>query len=121
MLRHVFVGDNERVLVIRKRRFAEILGPGDRWIFGRDVQLITYNVRDLVFAGEWADYIANQRPETAERFFTVVTTSEAQVAVVYLDGRLSRVIAPSTRMLFWKGAVNVTFELVEARQEPEVP
>ena len=33
MLRRILLGDNERVLVIRKRRFAEILEPGERWIF----------------------------------------------------------------------------------------
>ena len=41
MLHHVLIGDNERVLVIRKGRFAEILGPGEKWLFGRgfDLQL----------------------------------------------------------------------------------
>jgi hypothetical protein len=43
----------------------------------------------------------------------VVETSDAQVAVVYLDCRLARVIAPSNRVL--------TFEIVEVRAEPEVP
>ena len=76
------------ILVIRKRRFVEILGPGERWMFGRGIELPAHNVRDLVFAGEWADHIANHQPETAARFFTVVETSDGQVAVVYLDGRL---------------------------------
>ena len=33
MLRRILIGDNERVLVIRKCRFAEILEPGERWMF----------------------------------------------------------------------------------------
>ena len=118
MLRHVLIGDNERILVIRKRRFAEILGPGERWIFGRGVQLLAHSVRDPIFAGEWADHIANHQPETVARNFTVIETSDAQVAVVYLDGRLARVIASSNRVLYWKGAVNVTFEIVEVRVAP---
>src|SRR5215831_10233025 len=110
MLRRILIGDNERVLVIRKRRFAEILEPGERWMFtpGQGIELERYNTRELVYSGEWADYIANAQPELAARSFTVVETSDAQVAVVYLDGRLSRVIGPSTRVLFWKGPVNVT-------------
>src|SRR6478736_9975923 len=108
MFRRILIGDNERVLVIRKRRFGEILEPGERWMFtlGRGIELDRRNVRELVYSGEWADYIANSRPEVAERFFTVVETSEAQVALVCLDGRLARVIGPSSRVLFWKGAVN---------------
>jgi len=121
MIRRILIGDNERVLAIRKRRFAGILGPGERWLFGRKIELKTCNVRDLVFSDEWADYIANRLPEVAARYFTVVATSASQVAVVYLDGRLVRVIAPATRVLFWKGAVNVTFELIDVVAEPEVP
>jgi hypothetical protein len=109
------------ILVIRKRRFAEILGPGARWIFGRGIELLPYNVRDPIFAGEWADHIANHRPETVARYFTVIETSDAQVAAVYLDGRLARIVAPSSRVLYWKGAVNVAVEIVEVRAEPEVP
>src|SRR5215475_2729240 len=112
MLRRILIGDNERVLVIRKRRFAEILGPGERWMLtlGRGLEFERYNVRELAFCGEWADYIANARPDIAARFFTVVETSEVQVALVYVDGRLSRVIGPSNRVLFWRGPVMVTFE-----------
>lgn len=123
MFRRILVGDNERVLVIRKRRFAEILEPGERWMFtlGQDVELVYANVRDLVFSGEWTDYIVTSRPEIAERMFTAVETSDTQVAVLYLDGKLNRVIGPSTRVLFWKGPVRVTFTLIDVRSEPEAP
>jgi regulator of protease activity HflC (stomatin/prohibitin superfamily) len=123
MLRRILIGDNERVLVIRKRRFAEILEPGERWMFtaGRGIELERHNVRELVYSGEWAEYIVNSRPDIAARLFTVVETSDVQVAVVSLDGRVARVIGPSGRVLFWKGPVNVTFELFDARVNPEVP
>src|SRR5215831_2093163 len=123
MLRRILIGDNERVLVIRKRRFAEILGPGERWMvtLGRGIELQRHNIRDLVYAGDWVDYIVNFRSEVAARWFTVVETSDSQVALVFLDGRLARVIAPFTRVLFWKGAVNVTFERIDVRANPEVP
>jgi len=121
MLRRIVVGENERVLVTRKRRFADILGPGEYWLFGLGVDLVPYNVRDLVFSGDWADLIANRHAEVAQRCFTVVETSDAQVAVVYLDGKLWRLVRPSTRVIFWKAAVNVTFELIDVRAQPEVP
>ena len=40
---------------------------------------------------------------------------------MYLDGKLARVIAPAKRVLFWRGAVSVTFERIDVRTEPEVP
>jgi regulator of protease activity HflC (stomatin/prohibitin superfamily) len=55
-----------------------------------------------------------------ERYFTLVETSDTQVALVSLDGRLARVIPPSTRVLFWRGAIEVTFASIDVRAEPEV-
>jgi regulator of protease activity HflC (stomatin/prohibitin superfamily) len=115
MIRRVVIGDNERVLVIRKRRFSEILGPGERWIFGPGVELERRNVRELVYDGEWANYLAGSP------FFTVVETTANEVAVVSLDGRPARVIAPSNRVLFWKGPVEVTYERIDVRANPEAP
>ena len=58
MLQHVLIGDNERILVIRKRRFVEILGPGERWLFGRGVQL-TQAVQSMDDTGEFTWRLAN--------------------------------------------------------------
>lgn len=47
MFRRVLVGDNERVLFIRKKRFIGILGPGEYWIFtpGQHVELERHNTK----------------------------------------------------------------------------
>ncbi len=123
MLRRILVGDTERVLLIRKRRFAEILGPGEYWIFtlGRNIEVERCNTRELVFVSDWCDYLVKERPEIADRYFTVVETADCEVAVVYLDGKLARVIAPAKRVLFWKGTVDVTFERIDVRNQPEAP
>ena len=59
MLRRILVGDNERVLLIRKRRFAEILGPGVYWIFtlGRDIETERHDIKNVGFSSDWADYL----------------------------------------------------------------
>jgi len=123
MIRRVPVGDNERVLLIRKKRFIDVLPPGEYWILtlGRHVELERHNIKSLVFTSEWADYLVKERLELVSRYFTVVETPDSQVAVVYLDGKLARVIAPGNRVLYWRGAVSVTFDLIDVRQEPAVP
>ena len=123
MIRRILVGDNERVLLIRKRRFADILAPGEYFVFtlGRGIETERHNIKGLVLASDFADTIARQHPNLVSRFFTLVETGDSQVAIVYLDGRLSRVIPPATRVLFWRGAVEVTFTLIDVRTEPEVP
>lgn len=121
MIRHILAGDNELVFVIRKRRFAEVLGAGERWIFGRGIELERHNTRQLVLASEWADTLVRSHAALAAQYFVVIETGDAQVAVVYLDGRLARVIAPAQRVLYFRGAREVTFEVIDVRAEPEVP
>ena len=122
MLRRVLVGDNERVLLIRNKRFADILAPGEYWLFvlGRDIQLERHNIKSLAFSSDWADFIVTERPELAARYFTVIETSPTHVAAVYADGKLLRVVAPSTRALYWRGAVSIAFDLIEVGDTPEV-
>src|SRR3954467_2197483 len=123
MFRRVLVGDNERVLLIRNKRFVDILGPGEHWIFtlGRGVELERHNVRGLVVSTEWAEFILKQRPELAARYFAFVETNDAQVTLVSLDGRIARVIAPGNRAIFWRGLVEISFEVIDVRENPEVP
>lgn len=121
MIRRILVGDNERVLITRKGRFAGILTPGEYWMVGFGLDVERASVKDVVYAGEWVDYIVHQAPDEAARAFTTIETGDEQVAVVYFDGKLSRVIAPAKRVLFWKAAVEVTFELIDVRAERAVP
>jgi regulator of protease activity HflC (stomatin/prohibitin superfamily) len=121
MIRHWIVGDNERVVLIRKRRFASILGPGAHWVFGVRVKAERHNTRYPELSSEWADFIATQRPEVAAEHFTVIETGDSEVAVVYFDGKVARVVGPGQRVLYWRAVVAVTFERIDVTAEPEVP
>jgi regulator of protease activity HflC (stomatin/prohibitin superfamily) len=123
MLRRVLVGDNERVLLIRNKRFGNILAPGEYWIFtlGRSIELERFNIARLDFESAWAGFIVMERPALAERYFTVIETSATHVAAVYADGKLIRVIAPSTRALYWRGVATISYDLIEVGEAPEVP
>lgn len=123
MFKRILVGDNERLVLIRNKRFSEVLEPGSRWVstLFDTVEVERFNVRDLVFASPWADFIVKQRPETAARFFDVIETSDSEVAVLFVDGKLNRVIAPGKRVVLWKGVWAVTSERIDVRERPEVP
>jgi hypothetical protein len=121
MIRHIIVGDQELVFVIRNRRFADVLAAGEYWIFGRGIELERHNARELVLVSEWADTLAGLHAALAARYFVIVETGDAQVAVVSLDGRLAHVVAPAQRALYFRGPRAVTFEVIDVRAEPEVP
>jgi len=122
--KRIIVGDQERALITKNGRFGGILAPGEYRLFimpGVSLNVEKYNVRDLVFQSTWADYLAKERPEVADRHFTRIETNDLQVAMIYVDGKLYKVMLPAKRLLFWRGAVDVTAEVVNVIDEPQVP
>lgn len=120
--KRITVGHNERVLLFRHKRFVRIFGPGDHIIGGlaHTMHEERYNVAAPIFASEWVDYLVKARPDVVAEHFTLIETSDAEVAIVYLDGKLYRTIGPGTRILFWKGYRTVTAELVNVNDQPEI-
>src|SRR3954454_21239912 len=112
MLRHVFVGDNERAFLIRKGRFEDIFGPGNYWIAGFRISIERHDVNKIVLFSEWTDFLVKERWELMSRYFIDVETDHSEVAVVYFDDKVSRVIGPGCRVLFWRGRVEVTYDLI---------
>lgn len=122
LFRRILVGDQERVLVTRKGRFVRILDPGEylMWGPGRSIKTERYNVRQLIFESEWASFLAKEKREVAERYFTIVETTDAEVAIVYVDGKLVSVISPGKRVLFWRGPLEVDARVINVADETEV-
>jgi hypothetical protein len=121
--KQIIVGDQERALITKNGRFGGILAPGEYRLVtkpGVSLDVEKHNVRDLVFQSTWAEYLAEERPDVAERHFTLVETNHLQVAMVYVDGMLFQVMLPAKRMLFWRGAAAVTAEVVNVIDAPEV-
>jgi regulator of protease activity HflC (stomatin/prohibitin superfamily) len=123
MFTGIIVGDNERVLLARNKRFSRILGPGEYRIFtlGQGIEFERFNTRDLVFTSDWANFLVKEHPDVVKEYFTVIETSDSQVAVVSVDRKVSRVIAPGKRTLFWRAVLEVSFELIDIQESPEVP
>jgi hypothetical protein len=121
MLRRILVGDNERSFLIRNGRFEDILGPGDYWIAGFGVELERHDVNELVLRSKWKEYLARERWALVSRYFTMVETGDSEVAVVYFDDKVSRVIGPGGSVLFWNGPVAVTYDLIDTQENVQVP
>jgi len=121
VLRRILVGDQNRVLLIRKGRFANIFEPGEYWIFGTGVETVTFTVGELVFENPWTGYVMKERPELAARMFTIVETGDMQVALVFHDGKLARILGPGKRALYWKASIEITSQVIDVASAPEVP
>lgn len=117
------VGDLERVIVIANGRFREILGPGAHWIAGfwSDIRIERHKVSALAFTSEWSAYLVSNRPDVIARHFVVVETTDSQVALVSVEGKLAQVIGPGRRVLYWRGPMAVTAQVIDAAASPEAP
>ena len=76
MLRRVLVGDNERVFIIRKGRFEDILAPGEYWVTGMGVELERHNISQLVLVSAWRDFLVKERWVLVSRYFSLLETGD---------------------------------------------
>jgi hypothetical protein len=123
LYKRILVGDQERVLLISNGRLQQILVPGQYrvWTLGRDIEMERHNVRELEFTSDWAEHIFAYRSDLVERFFTAVETRDTESALVYLNGKLARVVGPGRRVFYWADVAPVTSRVFDAKIDPEVP
>jgi regulator of protease activity HflC (stomatin/prohibitin superfamily) len=121
MIRKIVVGDQERILVVKKGRFDRILGPGEHVLFGLGLSLQKFSINELAFQSEWSAFLQKERPAVAAEHFVTVETTDPQVAVISLEGKISQVLQPGRRAMFWRGPVAITAQLFDVKQNPEAP
>ena len=121
-LKFIEVGDRERGLLIDSGRFIRVLEPGRHIVhtLGRHIEALMCLLAEP-FRTDWAEILTRERPEVVERYFTVVEARDGEVAIVYANGKVLRVIAPGKRMLFWKASFDIRAEVINLAEAPEVP
>lgn len=122
-MKRVVIARHERGLYLKDRSIEKILGPGVYWIMdvlGR-VTVQVYDVTKPEFAHPYQDVLVKERAELTARYFQVIELGEQDVGLVYKNGRLSTVLAPGTRQLYWKGPVEVRVEVLSIVEDFAVP
>lgn len=121
--KRIALRNHERALVAKNGRFHKILTAGEYRIFtvpGVSLEVEKHDALHLVFKSKWSNYLASERPDLIERYFTAVETNEFEIAMVYANGELFRIVTPAKRMLFWRDAADITVELVEIIADPGI-
>jgi regulator of protease activity HflC (stomatin/prohibitin superfamily) len=118
--RTITVGDQERALVTRRNRFVSILEPGAHRLFGFGIEVEMLPAGNGAILSGWTDFLVKRRPELVAELFTLVETRDDEVALIFTEGKLTGLQAPSKRALYWKEA-NITFERVDTARDREVP
>ncbi len=112
--RRVVVGDAERALVYRNRRFERVLGPGVTHIFDplKRVEVRTFNIASPEYAGHDVDALISALGARLGETFVLADIGSEEVGLALKNGRLEDVLAPGTRRLYWRGLVRVEVQRV---------
>ena len=110
----VVIGDAERGLVYRNRRFERVLAPGVHRLFAlRDqLQVVVHDIRNPEYAGDDVDALIAALGDRLADTFVLADIGMDEVGLVSRNGKLEDVLAPGARKLFWRGLVRVDVEAV---------
>jgi len=117
MLKRVKVALYERALVYRDRNLERVLAPGKYWLVGRGLDVQVYDVSKAEIDLPRADVLVAEARGTLEPYVQIVELGDRQVGLVYKNERLTGVLAPGSRQLYWRGPVNVRVEVRDISTE----
>lgn len=112
--KRVVIGDAERGLVYRNRRFERVLAPGVYRIADplNRVEVRTFPIAVPEYAGSDVDVLIARLGARLGDTFVLADIGTGEVGLVLKNGKLEDVLAPGTRRLYWRGLVEVAVQRV---------
>ncbi len=118
----VVIGDGERGLVYRNRRFQQILLPGVHRLspFGGRPHV------DIHTASKGAAYTGSDQDIEAlgaqlDTHFVLANVGASEVGLLLRNGRIDEVLPPGSRRLYWRGSVDTQLRVMALGDEPRIP
>ena len=120
--KRIVIADNERAMVFRDRQLVSILGTGVHYItdFLSRVKVNVFDVTDPEVKNIQIRTLIQAKAELCEQYFTEVSTTENELALIYVDGRFSTVVAPQTQKYFWNTAAKMQAKILDVAEKIEV-
>ena len=122
-IKRVAIGDGERGLLYKNRRFERVLAPGVHrlWdVFGA-LEVRSFDITRPDFIGKEVDALIERLGAELGLSFVLADIGVEEVGLVSKSGKLEDVLAPGTRKLYWKGLVSVTIDKVPLGDSFQVP
>ena len=112
--KRIVVGDGERGLMYRNRRFERVLAAGVYRIFDplKRVEIVVHDIAKAEYAGRDTDALVAALGDRLGEAFVLANLGMQEVGLVLKNGKLEDVLAPGTRKLYWKGLVPVAVQAV---------
>lgn len=118
-VKRLVLAQYERALVYRERSLERVLVPGVYWLWDPRarlaVQTCDISVPELTLPR--ADARLAQARTLLEPQVQIVELGDREVGLVYKNGRLTGVLPPGSRQLYWRGPVNVRIDVRDISRE----
>ena len=104
-IKRVTVAQHERALVWKNKTFAGVLEPGKHWLIEpmSDIQAQLYDLTVPEFEHARVDFLVKEARAAMEKHFDIIELTESEAGLVYKNGKLTGVLSPGKRQLYWKG------------------
>lgn len=116
------IAPTERGVMIKDKAIVDILAPGVYWQVQaaglREINVVS--IADAHCQSPLIASLAKTNPELANRYFTVVDLTDAEVGIVYQDNKLVDILAPASTALYWKGLVETRVDRISLDDVREV-
>jgi regulator of protease activity HflC (stomatin/prohibitin superfamily) len=120
MIRKVVVGDAERALVYKNRRFRRVLGPGVYRLWGFNLQVTVHDLAAAEYTSKDTEALVQALGATLADNFQLVDLGMQEIGLVHRQGKLVDVLAPGSRKLYWKGLSEITVQRIALSDGLEV-
>ncbi len=121
-IKRMTIAQHERGLLFRNRSFETVLEPGVHRILDplnrTEVQVCDLTVPE--FEHPRIDFLLEEAGETVAKYFEVVQIGNCEVGVVYKSSKVSGVLAPGTRQLYWRGPIEVRIDRYDISRDFEL-
>jgi regulator of protease activity HflC (stomatin/prohibitin superfamily) len=120
--RKVVVGDAERGLVFRNRRFERVLGPGVhrlRALFDA-LEVRVYDISQSEYTGKDVEAVIAAFGARLGETFLLADVGTQEVGLLLKNGKLEDVLLPGTRKLYWTGLLPLELQRVSLLDTLEI-
>ncbi len=124
-IKRVRIAEHQRGLLFRNENFVRVLEPG-RYRFLNILPFVrarvdVYDVTNPVFQHDLAEFLVKTHPELREDVFHVVELGDQEVGLETVDGKLTGIVPPATRKVYWKGLHDVQVAVRDISRDFAVP
>ena len=122
-IKRVVIGDGERGLLYKNRRFERVLAPGvyRLWDGFGAMEVRSVDITRPDFFGKDTDALIARLDADLALNFVLADIGVGEVGLVSKNGKLEEVLAPGTRKLYWRGLVTVAVDKVPLGDSLQVP